>query len=79
MNPRLAPAEVGHMLAHSGASAVVADGELVAQDGGVANDELSMVVDVGADATDRPTTSQLHLGSASVAGPTSGSRSLPGS
>ena len=30
MNPRLAPAEVGRMLAHSGATAVVADGALVA-------------------------------------------------
>jgi acyl-CoA synthetase (AMP-forming)/AMP-acid ligase II len=54
MNPRLAPAEVGHMLAHSGASAVVADGELVAQDLGVANDELLVVVDVSADEPDRP-------------------------
>src|SRR5580700_11002142 len=35
MNPRLAPAEVGHMLNHSGADAVVADGDLVAQDVGV--------------------------------------------
>ena len=78
MNPRLAPAEVGHMLAHSGASAVVADAELVAQDRGVANDELLMVVDVSADATDRPTTSSTSTsGSASEAGPTSGSRSLP--
>ncbi len=31
MNPRLAPAEVAHMLSHSGATAVVADGDLVAQ------------------------------------------------
>ncbi|HEY3842000.1 MAG TPA: AMP-binding protein [Acidimicrobiales bacterium] len=45
MNPRLAPAEVSHMLAHSGASAVVADGELIAQDLGVANDGLTLVVD----------------------------------
>jgi acyl-CoA synthetase (AMP-forming)/AMP-acid ligase II len=72
MNPRLAPAEVGHMLAHSGASAVVADGELVAQDRGVANDELLMVVDVSADAPDRPTTN-----SNSGSGPTSGSLALP--
>jgi acyl-CoA synthetase (AMP-forming)/AMP-acid ligase II len=48
MNPRLAPAEVGHMLAHSDASAVVADGELVAQDVGVAGEQLRFVVDVGA-------------------------------
>jgi acyl-CoA synthetase (AMP-forming)/AMP-acid ligase II len=54
MNPRLAPAEVGHMLAHSGASAVVADGELVAQDLGVANDDLLLVVDVSAEQPDRP-------------------------
>ena len=32
MNPRLAPAEVAHVLAHSGAAAVVADGERVAGD-----------------------------------------------
>ncbi len=48
MNPRLAPAEVAHMLAHSGASAVVADGDLVAQDVQAANDDLSFVIDVGA-------------------------------
>jgi acyl-CoA synthetase (AMP-forming)/AMP-acid ligase II len=45
MNPRLAPAEISHMLAHSGASAVVADGTLVAQDLGVANDGLTLVID----------------------------------
>ena len=33
MNPRLAPAEVAHMLEHSGASAVVADGNLLRSDG----------------------------------------------
>ena len=32
MNPRLAPAEVAHVLAHSGATAVVAAGDLVAAD-----------------------------------------------
>ena len=32
MSPRLAPAEVAHVLSHSGATAVVADGELVASD-----------------------------------------------
>jgi acyl-CoA synthetase (AMP-forming)/AMP-acid ligase II len=47
MNPRLAPAEVAHMLAHAGASAVVADGDLIAQDLEVANDELALVVDGG--------------------------------
>jgi len=52
MNPRLAPAEIGHMLAHSGASAVIADGELVAQDLGVAGDELRLVIgiDIGDEA-----------------------------
>jgi fatty-acyl-CoA synthase len=47
MNPRLAPAEIGHMLAHSGASAVVTEGDMVGQDLGVANDELGFVVDAG--------------------------------
>ena len=32
LNPRLAPAEVGHMLAHAGAAGVIADGPLVSQD-----------------------------------------------
>ena len=32
MNPRLAPAEVAHMLEHSGATAVVADGDLLRSD-----------------------------------------------
>jgi acyl-CoA synthetase (AMP-forming)/AMP-acid ligase II len=45
MNPRLAPAEVAHMLAHSGAAAVVADGELVDHDLAVANQGLLLVVD----------------------------------
>jgi acyl-CoA synthetase (AMP-forming)/AMP-acid ligase II len=45
MNPRLAAAEIGHMLAHSGASAVVSEGDLVASDLGTANDELRLVVD----------------------------------
>ena len=45
MNPRLAPAEVGHMLTHSGADAVVADGELVAQDLGVGQRRDVLVVD----------------------------------
>jgi acyl-CoA synthetase (AMP-forming)/AMP-acid ligase II len=54
MNPRLAPAEVGHMLGHSGSSLVIADGELVAQDLGVANDALLAVIDVSAGETDRP-------------------------
>jgi len=45
MNPRLAPAEVAHVLAHSGAVAVVADGERVATDLGAADDSLSRVID----------------------------------
>jgi acyl-CoA synthetase (AMP-forming)/AMP-acid ligase II len=45
MNPRLAPAEIGHMLAHSGASALVAEGGLVGADLAVANPELVFVVD----------------------------------
>jgi acyl-CoA synthetase (AMP-forming)/AMP-acid ligase II len=50
MNPRLAPAEVAHMLAHAGTTAVVADGELVDQDRGVANEELALVIEVAGDA-----------------------------
>jgi acyl-CoA synthetase (AMP-forming)/AMP-acid ligase II len=45
MNPRLAPAEVAHVLAHSGAAAVVADGERVAADLVAAGDALSRVID----------------------------------
>jgi acyl-CoA synthetase (AMP-forming)/AMP-acid ligase II len=45
MNPRLAPAEIGHMLAHSGATAVVSEDDLVAQDRNVANEDLWWVVD----------------------------------
>jgi len=41
MNPRLAPAEVAHVLAHSGAAAVVADHERVAADLAAAGDSLS--------------------------------------
>ena len=45
MNPRLAPAEVGHVLAHSGAAGVVADGELVPADAEVGQETLRMIVD----------------------------------
>jgi acyl-CoA synthetase (AMP-forming)/AMP-acid ligase II len=45
MNPRLAPAEVAHVLAHSGAAAVVADHERVAADLAAAGDSLSLVID----------------------------------
>ena len=57
MNPRLAPTEVSHMLAHSGASAVVADGDLIDQDLKVANEVLSLVIDADSPASaDRPVT-----------------------
>src|SRR5580704_12693716 len=48
MNPRLAPAEVGHVLAHSGATAVVADGELVGSDLEAAAGRLVALIDAGA-------------------------------
>jgi acyl-CoA synthetase (AMP-forming)/AMP-acid ligase II len=44
MNPRLAPAEISHMLSHSSASAVIAEGDLLAQDAGVANEDLQFLV-----------------------------------
>jgi acyl-CoA synthetase (AMP-forming)/AMP-acid ligase II len=50
MNPRLAPGEVAHVLAHSGATAVVADNELVAQDRDAAAGRLVVLVDAGAEA-----------------------------
>src|SRR5580698_1293411 len=34
MNPRLAPAEIAHMLSHSSASAVIAEDDLLAHDAG---------------------------------------------
>jgi acyl-CoA synthetase (AMP-forming)/AMP-acid ligase II len=49
MSTRLAPAEVAHVLAHAGAAALVADGDRVAADLGVAGDQLSLVVDASAD------------------------------
>ncbi len=48
MNPRLAPAEVAHVLTHSGARAVVADGDLVASDLEVAGARVLALVDAGA-------------------------------
>ena len=45
INPRLAPAEVAHVLAHSGATAVVADDERVVADLGIADGRLSLVID----------------------------------
>ncbi len=53
MNPRLALAEVGRMLAHSGATVVVADGALIATALGAANQTLSLVVDATSGATAR--------------------------
>jgi acyl-CoA synthetase (AMP-forming)/AMP-acid ligase II len=55
MNPRLAPAEVAHVLAHSGATAVVADGERVGVDLGVPDGSLSRVIDATSVFTPRPT------------------------
>jgi acyl-CoA synthetase (AMP-forming)/AMP-acid ligase II len=64
MNPRLAPAEVGHVLAHSGATAVVTDGELVQSDLEAAAGRLVALIDAGVVAGSR---SGLRAGSA---GPT---------
>ena len=47
MNPRLAPAEVAHVLAHSGATAMVTDGELVQPDLDAAAGSLVALVDAG--------------------------------
>jgi acyl-CoA synthetase (AMP-forming)/AMP-acid ligase II len=49
MNPRLAPAEVAHMLEHSGATAVVADGERVHSDLDAAGGRLAALIDAGAE------------------------------
>ena len=51
MNPRLAPGEVRHMLAHSGATVVVADGALVATALGIARGGELLVIDATAGAT----------------------------
>lgn len=51
LNPRLARAEVAHMLSHSRARAVVADGALVAQDlevGTSGNGHVSVLIDASA-------------------------------
>jgi acyl-CoA synthetase (AMP-forming)/AMP-acid ligase II len=52
MNPRFAAAEVAHVLSHSGAVGVVADGALVAGDLEAAGDGLTLVVDATTDPTD---------------------------
>jgi acyl-CoA synthetase (AMP-forming)/AMP-acid ligase II len=49
MNPRLAPAEVGHVLAHSGATAVVADGDLVGSDLESGGGRLAVLIDAGSE------------------------------
>ena len=49
MNPRLATAEVAHVLAHSGATVVVADGDLVPRDLEAADGRLVALVDAGTD------------------------------
>jgi acyl-CoA synthetase (AMP-forming)/AMP-acid ligase II len=51
MNPRLAPAEVAHVLAHSGATAVVADGDLVVSDLESGAGHLALLIDAGAEVT----------------------------
>ena len=50
MNPRLAPAEVAHMLDHSGATAVVADGDLLRSDGEAGASHLVVLIDAGTEA-----------------------------
>ena len=62
MNPRLAAAEVAHVLAHSGATAVVADGDLVTSDLESGAGRLAVLIDAGAEATALPpdgTTTQV--------------------
>ena len=51
MNPRLAPAEVAHVLTHSGATAVVADDDLVPSDLESAAGRLAVLIDAGAEDT----------------------------
>jgi acyl-CoA synthetase (AMP-forming)/AMP-acid ligase II len=54
MNPRLAPAEVAHMLEHSGARIVVADGDLLQSDGVAGASRLLALIDAGAEAGTPP-------------------------
>jgi len=56
MSPRLAPAEVAHVLSHSGATAVVADGELIDSDLEAAGAGLFALIDAGAEGTVSPPT-----------------------
>ena len=64
MNPRLAPAEVAHVVAHSGTAAIVADGDLVRRDLEAAGDRLVVLVDAGSEAgtVSRPDTARPVLG-----------------
>ncbi len=68
MNPRLAPAEVAHVLSHSGATAVVADGELVASDLGAGGDGLLVLVDAGTEGTVTAAGQRLRRGPAARLG-----------
>ena len=52
MNPRLAPAEVAHVLAHSGATAVVTAGDLVTADIEASGGRLDVLIDAGAAGSD---------------------------
>jgi acyl-CoA synthetase (AMP-forming)/AMP-acid ligase II len=54
MNPRLASAEVAHVLAHSGATAVVTDGDLVSSDLESGAGRLAVLIDAGAEGTASP-------------------------
>jgi acyl-CoA synthetase (AMP-forming)/AMP-acid ligase II len=54
MNPRLAPAEVAHVLTHSGAGVVVAAGDLVAADLESAGGRLACLIDAGAEGSTVP-------------------------
>jgi acyl-CoA synthetase (AMP-forming)/AMP-acid ligase II len=54
VNPRLAPAEVAHILRHSGASVVVSDGDLVAADLAAVGADLAALVDASAAAAPAP-------------------------
>lgn len=57
MNPRLAPAEVAHVLGHSGATAVVTAGDLVAADLESSAGRLAVLIDAGAEGRPAPPTS----------------------
>ncbi len=54
MNPRLAPSEVAHVLAHSGATAVVADGDLLGSDLEAGSGRLVALIDAGPEGSPPP-------------------------